>query len=234
MSEASIEQLEGEVMVLREHVVTREVELADLRLELAEFEARYQVRVGRELLRLLEVEAQIAERIAQRRPDDEAARRHAAQLGVNARGAEHALREARRRSTITPGVELRHLYRQACRTVHPDLATDGSDHTSRKGLMRDAASAYQSGDAHRLRLIIETASDHETDVALTGGQLTRLVQRLEHRIDDLDGEIAELVISAQHVLMRRIDESGDDLLAAMAAAAARQAQDARRRLDELG
>src|ERR1035438_4594398 len=73
-------------------------------------------------------------------------------VGMNSR---LAARAARRIPNGIASTELKTLYREVAKRVHPDLATDEADRHKREQLMAEANAAYQRGDADALRRILE-------------------------------------------------------------------------------
>lgn len=70
--------------------------------------------------------------------------------------------EAARVQPFLPSAELRTLYREVAKRIHPDLATDEADRLKREQLMAEANAAYQKGDAQSLRRSLEYESSPES------------------------------------------------------------------------
>ncbi len=56
---------------------------------------------------------------------------------------------------FTPSPELKRLYREAAKRIHPDLSTDVGDLERRTRFMAEANRAYQAGDADALQRILD-------------------------------------------------------------------------------
>ncbi len=206
-------QLESEVLELREQLARLEQEHADLRVELHDFELRYNARVG-------PLEAQLAE--AQLHIDEYRLRIELVQwrgkslspIQLEAE-VEHRLRDERERaeaihsnadmarSFVPPppvdpavGLDLKQIYRELAKRTHPDLAGDEADRAIRSQRMVDVNARYARQDLEGLRKILrqmETArlGEHETPEQ----HYTRLKderQRLDVAIRHVKVEIADL------------------------------------------
>jgi len=61
-----------------------------------------------------------------------------------------AEQEGGKREPFTPSENLKKLYREVAKRVHPDLATEESERQRRHELMAEANRAYAEGDEARL------------------------------------------------------------------------------------
>ena len=109
----------------------RELELATLHAELRIFQTRYLKILGGLYSRLDEIEAKIAERQAKLNPDNNAARQKADEARSQAQESAKETEEARKKSDISkanpqydfkPSENLKKLYREVAKRIHPDLA----------------------------------------------------------------------------------------------------------------
>src|SRR5512139_1753561 len=158
-----VDQLEGDVLALREQLARLEQEDADLRVELHDFELMYNARVG-------PIEAQLAE--AQLHIDEYRLRIELVQwrgkslspIQLEAE-VEHRLRDQRERAEaihanadfarsfvppppIDPAadLDLKQVYRELAKRTHPDLATDEADRTVRSQRMAGINALYAKQD----------------------------------------------------------------------------------------
>ena len=171
MALPSPDQLESEVQSLREQLARLEQERADLRLELNEFEAIYNQRVGAleaellatqlnieeyklriELIQLRgrrlspsQLEAEIEYRLHDQRDQSDEKRRRVEQ----ARSAAPA--PALDRATQ---LDLKQLYRELAKRTHPDLAVDDNDRRQRSQNMVIVNGAYATRDTDTLRQML--------------------------------------------------------------------------------
>ena len=215
-----LEELAG----LQSQLSELELQLCNLRLELSEFESLYCARVGAVYAELDELDALIAERIAQRRPNDA----KAAEAATNARKQADESRKAADDALAVPthpkrSERLRELYKAAAKRLHPDLARDEADRKIRERLMTEANLAYASGDEAGLRAILEDY-DSSPDTVLgadVGAELVRAIRRISlmrKRIQQSDADISELKASELFTLMNLVEDgkrSGNDVLGGM-------------------
>ena len=239
--EEELARKRAELAQLEDELAERELSLASIRAELAAFERRYLRTVGVLYAELDEINAQIAERMARNSGAEEAhraaeqarQRAHESQAAVDAQAA--AARD------FTPSPELKSLYREVAKRVHPDLAADAADRNRREKLMAEANQAYEQGDANRLRKILEEYETSPESVQGSGvaADLVRVIRKItqvKNRLAEIQRETQELLSSDLAKLKAKAEESqkeGRDLLAEMAERVREQIAIARRRVEEL-
>ena len=116
-----------ELAQLQPKLAESELELATLRSELAAFEQRDLNVVGSRYAELDRLEAEIAECAARGNPKDLSARQKADAAHARAEESAEAMGDTAQDSSprrFEPTEELKALYRQAARELHPDLTTD--------------------------------------------------------------------------------------------------------------
>jgi hypothetical protein len=227
---------------LEAELADRELRAANLRAELAAFERRYLHFVGSRYSELDEWKAQIAERLAREQPGNER--------------AQHAAREARARASETKSAagekaaqaprsfkaspQMKSLYREVARRVHPDLTSDRDDRVKRQQLMAEANQAYELGDEARLEKIL-TAYEHSPEAVRgegPGAELVRVIRRVSQvrgRLAEIEAELQGLLRSDLHQLKARVDEAektGHDVLQDMVAKVDEQIELAKQRLQQ--
>lgn len=194
--EEELTRLEGEQADLEEQVTSAELALATLKAETAQFKHRYYQSVGRLYAQLDELDAEIANKKAEQFPNDISARAHAqAATEQWKKSAEEAgLAEAQPAppSVITP--ELKQIYRQAAKLLHPDRATTEAERIRRTSLMSQVNRAYESGDQKAIeKLILEYGQDPEAisgeDVASRIVKTIRRIAQLRRRLSEVQEEI---------------------------------------------
>ena len=230
-----------EQATLEAELADRELRSANLRAELSAFERQYLHFVGSRYAELDEWKAQIAERLVAEQPGNERAM--------------HAAREARARASETKSVagekseheprsfhaspEMKSLYREVARRVHPDLTSDRDDRAKRQLLMAEANQAYERGDHARLEKIL-TAYEHSPEAVEgegPGAELIRVIRRVSQargRLAEIEAELQGLLRSDLHQLKSRVDEaekSGHDVLKDMIAKVDEQIALAKQRLE---
>jgi peptidoglycan hydrolase CwlO-like protein len=222
--EEELAQKREELELLQNQLAERELFLANLRAELAALEGRYLREVGVLYAELDDWNARIAESVAEQKGTEEAraAATQARSQAEESHAAAHG--EAAEPGEFSPSPELKSLYREAAKLVHPDLATDDADRQRRELLMKEANRAYQEGDADALRRIIEEyeSSPESVKGAGVGADLVRVIRQIKQvrvRLAQIELEIASLTDSEIAKLKAKAEEAskqGRDLLAEMA------------------
>jgi hypothetical protein len=140
----------------------------------------------------------------------------------------------------TPSVDLKKIFRDVARAVHPDRARDDRARYRRHSLMAEANRAYAERDEDRLRLILRTW-EHSTDATVEDGaedeeqRVPRRLGILGDRLVEIEAEFADLRASAIARLKRRIDETaaqGWDLFGEMQRQVRREIERAKARIEK--
>jgi hypothetical protein len=213
-----------ELARLEAELADRELALASLKAELAAFEGLYLRRVGALYAELDEWNARLAERRAER-AGTPAAGVEAAKARSQAQESYSAAHgEAAEVQPFIPSPELKSLYREAAKRVHPDTATDERDRARREQLMKEVNAAYAAGDEDALRRILADLENSPDAVqgSGVGADLVRVLRQLKQvrtRIGVIEMEITSLSESDLARLNAEADAAaakGKDLLAEMA------------------
>ncbi len=238
--ERELEKKRAELSALETELIQRELDLATLRAELADFERRYLQTVGVLYAELDEIEAQIAEGEARRKPADEHAQEQAARARAQAQESSEIARatvEPRSRPTDN----LKKLFREVAKRIHPDLATTDVDRVRRQKLMAEANLAYENGDEPKLRSILTDweASPDTVEGEGVGAELIRVIRKIaqiERRLAEIEDATQQLNTSDLFQLRLKADEAetqGRDLLTDMASQIEIQIDEAQSRLSAL-
>ena len=116
----------------------------------------------------------------------EAAEARAAESAAAAEAAEGAPEAA-----PAPTADLKTLYRQLAKAIHPDLATDDAERVRRTHLMAAASEAYARGDEAALRRILDgEAARPETVV---GDDIGARLVRVLRKIAQVRARLTELI-----------------------------------------
>jgi hypothetical protein len=226
-----------ELAAIRATLAERELELVDLRSQLAAFQGRYLRQVGALYADLDEWRARISELEAQIHPSAastaqaEEAREHAHQTYEEAHGGASEAKD------FSPSPELKRMYREAAKRIHPDLATDASDRERRTRFMAEANRAYETGDAEALQRILDEFQDGADAVTGegVGAELIRIIRQIslaKTRLSAIEQELASLRKSEIALLKKQAEEmqqEGRDLLAELAIAVREQIELAKKK-----
>ncbi|HWG59458.1 MAG TPA: hypothetical protein VN661_10475 [Candidatus Acidoferrales bacterium] len=237
-----LERKREEQTALEGELAERELRAANLRAELGAFERQYLHQVGLRYAELDELKAQIAEKLAREQPRNEraqeAARAARARAGETQSTAGEKSAEAPRSFQSSP--EMKQLYRDVARKIHPDLTSDRDDRTRRQQLMAEANEAYERNDPARLANILEQyeSSPEAVQGEGPGAELIRVIRRISQargRLSEIEAELQDLLRSDLCQLKSRVDEAerdGRDVLQEMVAKVEEQIAQATRRLTD--
>src|ERR1700683_1264200 len=152
--EFELEKKREELEILECSLADRELQVASLQAELNTFEQKYMSEISSLYAELDEINASVAERLAFESPDDERLLEAAHASREKANRTYSAIPIEPARKNFDPTVELKRLYREIARRVHPDLTLDHRDRERREGLMAEANRAYQHGDEAALQQVL--------------------------------------------------------------------------------
>jgi len=222
-----LEAKRSELAALEANLAERELQLASLRAELSSFERKYLAEVGSRYAELDELKARLAERLAAENPDDlglqESARQARARANeTRATAPEDSFRE---HTIFSPTPELKRLYRDVAKRIHPDLTSDDADRAKRQELMAMANRAYEQGDEEALARVFAAYECSPESVSGEGtpAELIRTIRRISqarYRLSEIEAESKKLLQSDAQQLRLRFDEStrqGHDLFSELGA-----------------
>jgi hypothetical protein len=215
--ETSPEELElqkklAELADLKARLAERELELATFQAELQTFQHLYLQMVGMRLQELQRIKSQIEEY--------------------------SALFSAQ---SFHPSGELKQLYRQLAKAIHPDFAADPKERERREVLMADVNQAYEREDIERLRALLEDWSncpdsiqgeDSTAELLRTLRKITQSQQRLAN-IEQQIQELGHTDTYRLQVRAKQAKEMGRDLLSEKARILDQKIQAAQQRLNDL-
>jgi hypothetical protein len=231
-----------ELTAIRAALAERELELVDLRRELAAFEGRYLRQVGTLYAELDEWKARVAGLRARLDPsaatkaEAEGARQQARQTYEDAHGAASETRD------FTPSPELKSLFREVAKLIHPDFCKDAADLERRTRFMAEANRAYDAGDTDALRRILDEFQDGAESVEDEGigAELIRIIRQISQareRVSAIEREFAALRQSEIALLKKQAEkraQEGRNLLAELATAAQEQIERTKKEYEALG
>ena len=202
-----------ELAVLRASLAAREADLDHLRAQINSFEGRYIRQVGVLYVQLDEWEDRITELNNPTQPKPETLEPES---------------EPEPQPELEPdpaALDLKSLFREVAKRIHPDRARSARDELHRNHLMSQANAAFLRSDADLLQRMLNgyDPSTDSGDDQPTAAQLARLTEQIAQTREDiltLDAEIETLAASEMADLRDRTKiaaQQGRDLLAELAA-----------------
>ncbi|OIO34199.1 MAG: hypothetical protein AUJ70_01630 [Candidatus Omnitrophica bacterium CG1_02_40_15] len=242
--EHELEEKQVEFTCLEQELVKKELELVTLQAELHAFQNRYLRIVGIKYSELDEINAQIAECLAELRPKDAKAREQAKRAREQAEDSAHTAEEIKKTKPakdFESNERLKSLYRKLAMLIHPDTTTDPKEKERRHRLMVEINRAYEEGDEESLQKILDEweSSPDSVQGEGTAAELVRTIRKISQvkkRLSEIEKEIVKLRQSELCQLKVKVEEvkdSGRDLLAEMAAQIEKQISEARKQLNVL-
>jgi hypothetical protein len=228
--ENELELKRVELAKLSELLAEKELELTTLKNSVSHFEHRYFKEVGLKYVELDEINAKIAEKIAQNNPKDKTAKKESetARETANNTAKEFHSHEIPKDEEFSkdfkPSDEIRKLYRQIAMKIHPDKASTEKERKHRTKLMAEVNEAYANGDIERLRQIWqEWESSPESvkgeGIAVDLVRMIRSISQIKGRLKTIEKEIETIKGTEMHKMMTQVQEaekSGRDLLSELA------------------
>lgn len=205
-----------ELTVQRAALAAKELALGDLRGQLLSFEGRYIRQVAILYKQLDEWEKKITELHASHR---------AVESFEEAEPDEEFADEIFEPREVPEALDLKALFRELAKRIHPDFATDDLDAQHRTRLMAQANDAYNREDATALQRMLNgfDPSTVDTSPQAVEAEIARtrhLIERVQQDIAGIEKELETLAQSELAKLQERTIQAaleGRDLLAEMAA-----------------
>ena len=243
--EIELEKKRAELSILEDDLTSKELDLTTLQVGLEDLRRRYLRIVGVKLAQLDGIEAQIAEILARLEPKNEEVQKKAehsrtqAQESADATGS--IAEEEYEKGPFRPSEDLKQLYRDLAKKVHPDLAPDEQSRERRHRFMQEVNQAYSEGNEERLRSLLNEWENSPDSVSGegTGAELIRIIRqiaRVRIRIEAISQEVENLKESELYILKLKIDaaqDEGRDRLSEMAVEVDGQIEDANTRLKNI-
>jgi len=239
--EQELARKRAERTVVESELAERELRSANLRAELGAFEQQYLHFVGSRYAELDELRAGIAERVALEQPANVRAQEAASQARENAQETKAAAgdKAAAPPRAFESSPEMKRLYRDVAKRIHPDLTSDRDDRARRQMLMAEANEAYQRGDeAGLVKILTEYEwSPDQVQGEGAGAELVRVIRGISQargRLAEIEAELQALLRSELYQLKTRVDQAqadGRDVLKEMIDKVEDQIAQAKRRLE---
>ncbi|NJM88890.1 MAG: molecular chaperone DnaJ [Hydrococcus sp. RU_2_2] len=208
-----LEKKLAELADLETELIQRELNLTTVHAELHSFEREYLQIVGSRYIELERIEAQITEYMAY-------------------------LESSR---DFNPSDDLKKLYREVAKRIHPDLTTDEAEKIRRQQLMVEANQAYEEGNEEQLKAILHDWESSPESIKGEGvaAKLIRVIRKIAQcrdRLKTIEKEIDSLEQTELYQLRNQVftaKEIGQDLLAEMAQHLDKQIAESQQQLAEL-
>lgn len=211
--EEELARLERDQLLLRDQVVSAELELNALRAGIGEFQQRYFRAVGKLYETLDALHAKVARRQAKRSPNNEVLQKEARAAEARAQQSSDEARRSRESERALPrpiDPELKSAYRSAMKLMHPDLAVGEAERQRRTRLVAMLNLAYERRDLSEILDIVRKFGEDPEAVAGedVGAQIVRAIRRiaqLRRRLSELQTELELLKKSEVHQLKTTIE-----------------------------
>jgi hypothetical protein len=233
----------AELARLESELAVRERALADYQDALDAFQRRFGHALATHYAELDELEAQIAERAAELRPDDASKRRKAERLRAKVEARHQIAPPSPAEVAGKPQASeaARKLYRDFTKLAHPDLETDPEAKSRREAAMVQANAAYAAGDVDTLSYMLgvwtlDATGPEPDDPASALARLERQIAQTAGRLEAPAKARSALEASDIGRLMRRAslaERQGRDLLDRLLEEADEMKREARKRLKTL-
>ena len=222
--ELALRDKRTQLTAIRRRLAERDAEMAQKRAQLKAFEVRYFGQVGILYAELDEIEARITEREVHLY-DSDAARQRAEEARQRAEESHQAAfgEGDVDAEPVDPPADLKALFRELAKRIHPDLARDQAEQAYLHLLMARANYAYRHGDSETLQQLLD---DHrEVHMAASGESAAAESLRITRQIGHVARDLARLETEHQALLGSEIAQLFSD-----AEAAAREHRDLRTEL----
>ncbi len=205
-----------------------ELSLSTLQADLRSFEAEYYLKVGSKYIQVDRLQATLDAILASKIPSDAKAQKRAAESRAKAEQTAHDAEQFQdiqqnRAEKFQPTDEVKTLYRELAKLLHPDLTLDPNEKERRHGLMQQINEAYQSNNLKKLQDIWEAEKNNPENIKGddVGSSLVRTIRKIaqaEKRIVAVKDEIEQLHKTDLCILfetMKKEIEKGSDPLERM-------------------
>jgi len=240
-----LDRKQSELAFLQTKLARNELNLATLKAELHLFEMEFLRTVGVKYAELDRLEAMIADYFAHQNPENPQFKEKSREANRKAEESSEATSEAAEsqdnRKDFRPSENLKELYSEVAKLIHPDLTTDENERAKRHKLMTEANKAYQDGDKERLLQILhQWISSPEfvqgEGVAADLVRVIRMISQAWERLVKIKEQIEVIKISDLYRLRMKVIQAKEysrDVLSEMVTAVDMQVIAAKKRYNDL-
>jgi len=225
--EIELEELIIELHRLENLLTNKELELSTLSFKVSIFETKYLQIVGKKLCELDTLVAQLLSLLASRNPNNikyqQSAQKAQQRAYESSQASENASKKENVPDKFEPSEDLKKLYHEVAKRIHPDFSSDEQERALREEIMKEVNQAFSSGDVEKLQNILsslESSYDYQSKKGVEKQIeiIKTKVSRIRSRIEDIDIEITHLLKSDLYQLKLQVEEAefqGIDLLGRM-------------------
>jgi hypothetical protein len=216
-----------DLKALEKKLADKELHLSTIKGELHLFADRYKKIVAGKCAELDDIKAKVLELAHKLNPDSSEVKSQAEFARRQARRSHFEMADEKAKpdsspaeeGCFSPSDEIKKLFRETARKIHPDLSNDQHDREKRHILMTQLNEAYEKMDIGKIQNILDKWEDGlkpEEDIPL-GVQLARILRQITQvnkRIVEIDDETFELSNSEMYQVQQSMD--GEESLFEMA------------------
>lgn len=214
--EIELAQKENMLQQKQEILTDRELAFSTLQADLHSFEMEYYLKVGEKYVHIDRLQATLDNIIASKAPRDINAKKRAAESNHKAQQSENDAEQYKqlnetKQNKFEATPELKSLYRELAKLLHPDLTLEPKEKQRRHKLMQQINEAYQAGDLKRLNDIWEAERNNPENIKGDdiGSSLVRAIRKIaqiEKRIMELENNIEELCKTDLYLLFGTVQK----------------------------
>ena len=239
-----VEIKQADLNHLEETLSKEELELVTLQAQLHSFQNLYFRMVGAKYVKLDELNAQIAERLARLKPKDKEAQKQAEEARRQAEESTKTAEDIKKTKPIKDfesNERIKRLYRRLALLVHPDMTTDPREKERRHHIMTEVNRAYEEGDEECLLKILEEWQNNPDSVKGDGpgAELVRTIRKIaqvKRRLSEIEKEMNKLKQSELYQLKIEVEKAkkaGKNLLKQMVDQIDKQIIEAKHQLNRI-
>jgi hypothetical protein len=227
--EIELHQKEELLQQKQEILTERELTLSSLQADLHSFEIEYYIKVGEKYVHLDQLQATLDKILASKTPHDVNAKKRTAESDKKAQKSASDFEQFKqlnenKQNKFEATPELKSLYREIAKLLHPDLTLDPGEKQRRHKLMQQINEAYQAGDIKKLNEIWQAEKNNPENIKGDdiGSALVRAIRKIaqvEKRITTIEYDLEQLRKTDLFVLFELVEKEaakGIDQLKVMA------------------
>lgn len=224
-----LRQKKKDLTQLEQELAEMELLLSTCKGELHLFEKHYNQVVGPKYAEYDEIRAQLLELVFKFDPHQEDLKTAAESAREEANQSARETRETQdnppQQKKYQPSEDLKKMFREVAKKIHPDLTTDRQERVRRHQLMAQLNQAYDELDQDKIQSILQEweGEFHARENLTVGAQLLKAVRQIaqvKSRLQRIQAELEQLENSEMCKLKERVDQmkkNGRDVVHEMVA-----------------